>query len=229
MKLALADTARRTGIKAAAGVVAAIGAGFLIAALWTFLARREYLDWGPLWASVAVGGVFVVVALIVMSMAGRVRHQPPSVDDLRDEMQTRVNLAMSRAADQAEAKVYEFANLAENKVKGLVDSVGFKANDLANRAERKVESLTRDAGETVVRATGMSPETVNMLGSFGKRAAVLPPLIGAFMIGMKVAERVQDWRYANQSDDDDYDDDYDGDYDDDDVAEYAEYDEYDLR
>ena len=53
MQLALSDAGRRAGMKAAAGVVALIGAGFLVAALWTFLAY--HLHWGSLGASLAIG------------------------------------------------------------------------------------------------------------------------------------------------------------------------------
>ena len=43
MQLAVSDLGRRAGLKAGAGVLALIAAGFLLAALWTFLART--LDW----------------------------------------------------------------------------------------------------------------------------------------------------------------------------------------
>ena len=49
LQLAASDMGRRVGLKAAAAVVGLVAAGFLIAALWTFLA--DTLDWGPLVAT----------------------------------------------------------------------------------------------------------------------------------------------------------------------------------
>lgn len=212
MKLALADTARRTAIKAVAGVVAALGLGFLLAALWSFLASPAYMGWGPMYASLAIGGGFILIALIALMMSRKVKHEPPTVDDLKGEVSARLDLAMSRAADAAEKRVQNFTDRAEQKVAGLVDSVGFRANDLASRAERKAETLTREATESVVRSSGMTPEMANALGRFGERAAILPPLVGAFVVGLNLASRFQDWRASDEDDDYDDEDWYEDDY-----------------
>ena len=46
LQLAAKDSARRTVMKVVAGLILAIGAGFLIAALWSYLAIN--LGWGRL-------------------------------------------------------------------------------------------------------------------------------------------------------------------------------------
>ena len=63
LQLALKDTARRSAMKAAAGIVLAVAAGFLVAALWSFLAHN--LGWGPALASLVVAGLFILAGLIL--------------------------------------------------------------------------------------------------------------------------------------------------------------------
>ena len=94
MQLALTDVARRTAMKVAGGVVIVLGAGFLLAALWTFLA--DTLGWGPLWASLAIGVLFVVIGLVVMSRGGQVKHPVPTTDDLKAEVETTSALPPTR-------------------------------------------------------------------------------------------------------------------------------------
>ena len=94
MQLALTDVARRTAMKVAGGVVIVLGAGFLLAALWTFLA--DTLGWGPLWASLAIGVLFVVIGLVVMSRGGQVKHPVPTTDDLKAEVGKKADLVLIR-------------------------------------------------------------------------------------------------------------------------------------
>ena len=99
MQLALSDKLHRLGLAAGAGVVLILGAGFLLAALWTWLAY--HLGWGSLGASLAIGLVMVVIGVIFLMMAKHERHPMPSTDELKAEVQQQLHLA----ADTAIAKV----------------------------------------------------------------------------------------------------------------------------
>lgn len=59
LQLALGDTARRSAIKLVAGLFLLVGLGFLIAALWSWLAIG--LGLGATYASLIVGGSFSLV------------------------------------------------------------------------------------------------------------------------------------------------------------------------
>lgn len=61
--------ARRMGLVVFAGLLALIGLGFVLAAIWTALA----LELGSIWASGIIGGIFLLLALIVLLIAG---HRP---------------------------------------------------------------------------------------------------------------------------------------------------------
>lgn len=215
MQLALTDTVRRTAIKAAAGVVIAIGAGFLIAALWTFLA--DTLDWGPLGASLAIGILFVVIGVIVMMMGKKVHHPVPSTDELRAEVETRVSLATDAALEKARIKAAEVVDSVENKVYGLVDDVSYKANKLADDAEAKVYSFTRTAAHSAANSVGLTPSVLSdaqesLSRAASSRFATIPPVIGAFAAGIAIASRLQAWRHQDDGFDDDLDDDEYDDY-----------------
>ena len=208
MQLALSDAARRAGMKAAAGVVIAIGAGFLIAALWTFLA--DTLDWGPLGASLAIGLLFVIVGFVVIRMSATVKHPMPSTDELRAEVETRVSLATDAALEKARIKATEVVDTVENKVHGLVDTVSYKAGQFAEDAEAKVQGMTRNAAEKV----GLTPQflaqarqtagQVKQTAEHVKQsnAATVPPLLGAFAVGIALASRIQAWRHRDDEGDD---------------------------
>ncbi|HRO14341.1 MAG TPA: phage holin family protein [Paracoccus sp. (in: a-proteobacteria)] len=210
MQLALTDVARRTALKAAAGVVMAIGAGFLIAALWTFLARN--LGWGPLGASLAVGLLFVVAGVVLIMRSKTVEHPIPSTDELRAEVETRVSLATDAALEKGRLKAIEVVDSVENRVHAMVDEVSYRANKFAEDAETKVQGFARDmAGEAASRV-GLTPrflseahETLDRVKS--SNAATIPPLIGAFAAGLALAQRLQAWRH--QDDGETYDESYD--------------------
>lgn len=216
MQLALADTGRRVAFKAAAGVVALLGAGFLLAALWTFLA--DNLDWGPLGASLAIGLLFVVIGVVLLMMSKTVKHPVPSTDELRAEVEERVSLATDAALEKARIKATEVVDTVENRVHALVDDVSFRAAKFADDAEAKVQGFTRNVvGDTVGQAAakvGLTPQFLSdaqeTLGRVkDSRAATIPPVLGAFAIGIALASKFQNWRHS-----DDYDDYYHEDEDD---------------
>ena len=67
LQLALGDVVRRSALKVIAGVVLAVAIGFLLAALWSWLAHG--LGWGATMASLAIGGGFVVIGAIILMVA----------------------------------------------------------------------------------------------------------------------------------------------------------------
>lgn len=229
MKLALSDAARRIGQKAGAGVVVVIGAGFLLAALWTYLA--DYLHWGSMLASLTIGAVFVILGLLVLVLGGRARHRPPTTAELRDEFQERLSIAtdvvLDRVTGRAEraidkvrdtagdaletvqSRASEFADLAGNKVQSLVDTVSYRAHRAADSAEARVQGFVRTADETAEKL-GLTPERKEKLAEGIDKAkssnlAALAPAVGAFALGLTLASRLQSWRHR-EDDGDDQDD-----------------------
>lgn len=215
MQLALKDIARRVAMQAAAGVVMVIGAGFLLAALWTFLAY--HLDWGSLGASLAIGLLFLIIGFIVLRMGKTVKHPVPSTDELKAEVETRVSLATDAALEKARVKATEMVDTVEHKVHNLVDTVGYKAQEFADTAEAKVQGFTRSVAGTAASKVGLTPQffseaqgTLDRVKS--TNAAAVTPLLGAFAAGIAIASRVQAWRHDRDRNDDYDHDDYDDQY-----------------
>lgn len=201
MQLALSDAGRRVAMKAAAGAVFALAAGFLLAALWTFLARN--LGWGPLGASLAIGILFVIVGVVLLSMSKKVQHPVPSTDELKAEVETRPSLATDAALEKARIKATEVVDTVENKVHVLMDEAAYKAEKFASDAEAKVHGFTRNVAGQAAQKVGLTPQFLAEAQDTVERvkhsnAATIPPLLSAFAIGIAIANRVQAWR---QSDD----------------------------
>lgn len=221
LQLAVSDKLRRAGLAGAAGVVLLVAAGFLLAALWTFLARN--LHWGPLGASAAIGGVLVVIGLVLLSLAGRERHRVPSTDELKTEVEQHLHLmansAIGKASDAADAaldraseKATHLMERAEQKVHAVADDLGYRANRFADQAEARVYGTARQVGETTAQRFGFAtsqPKTAGGRAPVSNRAA-LAPVLGAFAVGITLASRLQDWRHrddppeAGWDDEDDY-------------------------
>ena len=222
MQLALADTARRTGIKAGAGAVIVLGAGFLLAALWSWLATD--LGWGSTLASLTIGGGFVVIGLVAMMLAGRAKHRVPTTDDLRREVEARVDMAREAAIQRARSEATRLVDMAENKVQSLIDRAGYQASKVVGDAERTAYGFARDTARTV----GLTAENLNaardgldaardtardaadkVQAAANSNAGSMAKILGAFAVGITLASKFQDWR---RSDDDAYADAYDDDY-----------------
>lgn len=213
MQLAISDAGRRVAMKAAAGVVVLLGAGFLLAALWTFLA--DNLDWGPLGASLAIGLLFVIIGVVLMSMSKTVKHPVPSTDELKAEVETRVSLAADAALEKARLKATEVVDNVEDRVHALVDDVSTRAGRFADDAEAKVQNFTHGIAGQAARKVGLTPQFFSEAQDTFDRvkasnAATIPPLMGAFAIGVALASKLQGWRHR-----DDYYDHYDDLYDED--------------
>lgn len=208
LQLALKDTARRSAMKAVAGVVLAIAAGFLIAALWSFLAHE--LGWGSAVASLVVAVLFVVVALILLAMSKRKHHEMPSTDDLKKEVEARVTLAADAAVEKARLETERVVDMAGNKVSSLMDEASYRAMKLADDTERRVFGAARNAAQavgftsaniqTVMSKVEDATDTLSRANS--SNAGSMAKLLGAFAIGVTLASKLGERR----SDDDDYDD-----------------------
>lgn len=228
MRLALSDQARRIGLKAAAGAVLAIGGGFLLSALWLWLAHLP--GWGPLGASLAIGLGFVILGLLILVLAGRVRHRPPEAEELRSEVEERLALAADavlgkvgakaeeamdrvqeragRVLGDAQARAGHLVDLAGNRVTSLMDSVSYKADRLAGDGEARARNAARQARDAASAKMGLTPEQMSEKASRGfERArrsnlAAMAPVIGAFAVGLTLASRLQGWRHRDDEGED---------------------------
>lgn len=200
MQLALGDVARRTGLKAAAAGVLVVGAAFLVAALWSWLATE--LGWGSMLASLTIGGGLVAVAVVLMMVASRRRHEMPTTDDLKREVEARVSLAADAATTRAQAEASRLADMAQNKVQSLMDDAGFRANKLAEDAERRVYGVVRNTAKSV----GLTPQNLDTARDGARSAArtasrasqsnagSMAKLVGAFAVGVAIAARLREGR-----------------------------------
>lgn len=151
LQLAVGDTLRRSVLKTIAGVIIAVGAGFLIAALWTWLAVS--LGWGATYASLTIGGGLFVIGGIILLIAANPRHRMPSSDDLKREVEAQINQVADAASNRARYEAERMVGMAENKVFGLFGGAGEQIrrgmND-ADRVRRKVAHVSdSNAGNMV--------------------------------------------------------------------------------
>ncbi|WJS85860.1 phage holin family protein [Paracoccus sp. TOH] len=220
LQLAVTDRLRRAGLMAGAGAVLLVAAGFLLAALWTWLAY--HLHWGPLGASLAIGITFLLAGLVMMLMARHERHRLPRTDELKAEIEQKLTIAADiavekatgaadAALEKASQKASHLMQQAEQRVHAVADGISYKADRFADRAEARVQGAARSAGENAARRLGLPPDAMQRLsGRLGEmsqsRAAGLAPLIGAFAVGMTLASRVQAWRHRDGGDDAEWDD-----------------------
>jgi len=201
LQLALGDIARRSVLKVVAGVVLAVAVGFLIAALWSWLAYG--LGWGATLASLAVGGGFAVIGCVILLVASKPKHTMPTGDDLRREVGARVSLATDAAVGRAQSEALRVADMAENKVHSLMDRVGFRSKDTANRAERAVHGFVRKrAGDVGLDSENVADARERVTRASESNAGSMAKLIGAFAIGITLAAKMQERRRS----DDDIDD-----------------------
>ncbi|WP_288949003.1 phage holin family protein [uncultured Paracoccus sp.] len=213
LQLAVSDKLRRAGLSAGAGVALLIGAGFLLAALWTWLAY--HLGWGALGASLTLGIAFVLIGLVAMLIARKERHPLPTTDDLKAEVEQRLRMAADvavakatgaadAAMDRATDKVGRLMEQAGQRVHSFTDNLSYKADRLADRAEARVYGAARRAGETAADRLGLPAEMLQQAAERTKQASqsrigAIVPLIGAFAVGMTLASRLQDWRHRDEA------------------------------
>lgn len=205
-QLAVGDAARRVALKAAAGLVATIGAGFLLASLWSFLAHE--LGWGSTLASLAIAGGMLLIAVILFAVSSRRRHEMPTGDDVKREVQARVSLAADATVNRVKSEADRVLGMAETKATSLMDQASFRANKLASDAEQTVMGTVRSAAQTV----GLTPSNLKsaedsmrsgahqVKQAADTNAGSMAKLLGAFAVGVTIATAIQGNR------DDDYDD-----------------------
>ena len=208
LQLALKDTARRSAMKAAAGVILVVAAGFLLAALWSFLAHN--LGWGPALASLVIGGVFVLIAVILVVVSRKPKHEMPTTDDLRREVEARITLAKDAAVEKARTEAERMVDIAGNKVVSLMDEASFRANKLADDTERRVFGAARHAAEAVgltstnigtMRAK-VDTATDTLSRANNSNAASIAKLLGAFAVGITLASKLREGRDPEEYEDD---------------------------
>lgn len=217
LQLAMSDKLRRAGLAGAAGAVLLVAAGFLLAALWTFLARN--LHWGPLGASLAIGGGLLVIGVILLSVAGREKHRVPSTDELKAEVEQQLHLmantAIGKASEAADAalgraseKATHLMDRAEQKVHAVADNLGYRANRFADQAEARVYGTARQVGENTAQRFGFAATQAKVAGERvrGSNAGTLAPVLGAFAVGITLASRLQDWRHRDEAQENEWDD-----------------------
>ena len=212
MQLALTDKLRRAGFAGLAGLMFLVGAGFLIAALWVWLA--DHLGWGALGASAAIGGGFLVIGAAILLAAGKERHPTPTTEELKTEVGEQVNLmtdaaiakvtdATNASLNRASQRVSRIMGLAGQKAQSAADEVAYQADRYADRAEAGAYRMARKAGEAIdprskageppskPKVADAAPEgSQDVAGRLGGAA----PLIGAFAIGLTLASRLRDGR-----------------------------------
>lgn len=222
MQLFARDTARRASFAAGAGVVILIGSGFLLAALWSWLA--DGLGWGATGASLSLGAGLLVVGLILLLAARRRRHIAPTTDELRSEIEQKLSLATDVALDRisgraeqalesAQTKASMVVDAAGNRLNSLVDSVSYNADRIVGGAEAKAFGLMRRAGDGAKDRLGLSVDQERRMAEGFDRAkssnlAAVAPVIGAFAIGLTLASRIAGSR-RDTGDDDGYEDEWD--------------------
>lgn len=199
VKLAVGDTVRRAAMKAGAGVLGVVAGGFLLAALWSFLATE--LGWGSALASLAIGGLLAVIAGVLVALGSRRKHEMPSTDDLKREVEARVTLAADAAAAKAQAEAARILDMAETKAHVLMDQASYRAAKLANDAERKVFGSVRETARAVG-LTGASQRPNQSTAAHadlsgragGGNANGMAKALGMLAVGITLAAKLQDRR-----------------------------------
>lgn len=166
LQLALGDMLRRSAMKIVAGAVIAVGVAFLVAALWTWLAYG--LGWGSMLASLAIGGGLLVIGLLILLLAKTPRHQMPTSDELKREVDMRVGLATDMATERARGEAARMVSMAESKLFSLFGGAKKSARKAA-RTRRKVSAA----------ANSNTGSMVKLLVAFGIGAAVASKLRGS--------------------------------------------------
>lgn len=204
LRLAVGDLARRSALKTGAAVALTVAAGFLIAALWSWLATG--LGWGAALASLAVGGGFVLIGAILMMFARHPRHPMPQSEDLRREVEARVTLAADAAVGRAKSGAMRMVGLAGRKMTSAKDEATYRAEKMASDAGRRAAQFMRDGARDI----GLDEQDLRAARARARRAAdsnlgSMTKLIGAFAFGVALASRLRSGGGTNpdQTDEDD--------------------------
>lgn len=208
MQLALTDKLRRAGMAGVAGLMFLVGAGFLIAALWVWLA--DHLGWGAMGVSLTIGGGFLVIGVAILLGAGKERHPTPTTEELKAEVGEQMNLmadaaiakvtdATNASLNRASQKVTRIMGLAGQKARSAADEVAYQADRYVDRAEAGAYRMARKASEAMDHRSKAdpdgSPDTApDAAPDDSGRLGGVAPLIGAFAVGLTLASRFREWR-----------------------------------
>lgn len=205
LQLALGDKARRTSLKLGAAVAALIGLGFLIAAAWSLLAWN--LELGPAMASLIVGGVFALVGAVIWTQSNPERHPMPTGDELRAEVEMRLQGATDAAIDKVKSTATEAVDNAQAHVSAFFGAAPDKARNMAKTAGAGVGAMASNAVKGAATKAGISDDGLDEVKATVERAAPGVGLVGAFAVGMAIANALASRRNEEDLYFDDYDDD----------------------
>ena len=197
---AVGDTVRRTALKAVAGVVGLVAGGFLTAALWSWLATE--LGWGSALASLTIGGGLIVLMIILLAVSSKRKHQMPTTDDLKREVEARVSLATEAAVGRARSEATRMVEFAESKASSLMDQAGTRATKLASDAEEKLFGTVRNTAKAVGLTSSnvtaakhkLHSGTDQLRQASDSNAGTIAKLVGAFAVGVTLAAAMQERR-----------------------------------
>ncbi len=208
MQLALTDKLRRAGLAGVAGLMLLVGAGFLIAALWVWLA--DHLGWGAMGASLAIGAGFLVIGAVILMTAGKERHPTPTTEELKTEVGEQMSLmadaaiakvtdATNASLNRASQKVTRIMGLAGQKAQSVADEVTYQADRYADRVEAGAYRMARKASEAMDQKSKTDPEGMpdaapDSAPDTAGRLGGVAPLVGAFAVGLTLASRFRKWR-----------------------------------
>lgn len=196
MQLAAGDSIRRVALKAAAAGIGLVGLGFLLAALWSFLA--ETLDWGPVLASLTIGAGLAAIAGILFAMSLQRRHEMPTTEDLKREVQARAAMATDAAVERARTEAARVVDMAGDRAQALVEEASYRAGKLANDAERKVFGILRPSGLGSGAEPPAPPAGQGRGQAPSSKAGGAGALLAAFAVGVTLAAKLRERRQRHE-------------------------------
>lgn len=173
-RLALSDLGRRSALVAGAGLAGLVAAGFLLAALWSWLAHG--LGWGPALASLAIAGLCLVVAGVLLALARNQRHAMPTGGDVKAEVEARAHLAKEAAIGAVKARAGQARDAAGQHLHGIWDGMRYRADRAAGGLDSAAASLAETAARATARAAGHGARRPGAPDSAGPGAAASPAL-----------------------------------------------------
>lgn len=206
LQLALGDKARRTGMKSGAGAVAGVGAGFLLAALWSWLTWG--LDLGPTVASLIIGVAFLIIALIIWLAASRHSHPMPTGEELRSEIEARLNGMADAAIDKVKSRAEDAVDGARSRVFSIFGSAGSTTQEKAEGSAEAMSDIARETSQKGGETLKDMRETLDR--AVETKAGPAIGLAGAFTLGVVIASALSrsrnkdDFYYYDDWDEDDY-------------------------
>ncbi|MFV0410373.1 MAG: hypothetical protein ACK5LJ_11965 [Paracoccus sp. (in: a-proteobacteria)] len=202
MQRALGSKAKRAAIKSGGAAAILLGTGFLLAALWTWIAS----ELGAIYASLILGGVFTAAGLAIWIFATSVRYPVPGTDELRRQVGEQVDLVADVVAEKLRTRAHDAMNNAQTRFTSLL---GASPDRMSDEAEEDPQDLRDSAADLA----GQASETIQQARETFERVAAsrAGPAIGvagAFAVGMILAGVLRKRRDPRDDEYYYYDDDY---------------------